>query len=225
MKKSAYRLLPVLVLMLVVLTGAGCAKSTENNEQKTNTTPEIRVDAMKFQNGMYKVITASSTADWHGAKVTGEHFGAVDIASGNFMVENGKPVSGELKVDLETISNKDITDEKMQKMLLDHLKSEEFFGVAVQKEAVFTLKSFEPVSGDRYKVTGDLSIKNITNEIIFEADVVSQGDMLMISANIELDRTLWDMKFGSGKFFADLGDKLVYDNFDVEINLVAQMQK
>ena len=109
----------------------------------------------------------------------------------------------------------------MNDKLVGHLKSDDFFGVETHPTATFVLKSAEKKSGNEYTVKGDLTIKGITKSIEFPATVKVSGNTLEASAEVVIDRSKFDVKYGSGSFFDGLGDKMIYDDFTLDISLVA----
>lgn len=164
----------------------------------------------------YKVNPSESSINWTGKKVTGEHIGTIKLKSGAFELKNDKFIEGNFIIDMNSITNTDLTGEWNDK-LIGHLKSDDFFSVEKYPEASLQItESGEFVNG-LSKVKGNLSIKGITNPIDFE---VSHSDD-KFSATITVDRTLYNIRYGSGKFFDNLGDKTIYDDFILEVKLVA----
>jgi len=171
------------------------------------------------------MVADGATVEWVGKKVTGQHNGTIDVKGGQFMVENGEIVGGSFTMDLNSITALDLAgDPETQAKLEGHLKSDDFFNVELNPEATFEITEIMPATeGDAtHMVKGNLTIKNITNEVSFPATVSQEGDMVKIQANTTIDRTLWDIKFRSGKFFEDLGDKLIYDDFEIAFDLQAK---
>ncbi len=162
-----------------------------------------------------------SKIEWIGRKVTGQHNGTLGLASGSISMEGETVKSGEFKIDMTSLTVLDLTDPDMNAKLTGHLKSDDFFSVDKHPKAVLTLKSVESKDKENslYHVSGDLSIKGITNEIVFPATIIRMQDGYHAHADFKLDRTLWDVRFRSGKFFENLGDKLIYDDFDVKLDL------
>lgn len=166
-------------------------------------------------NGPVKVDLKKSVINWHAAKVTGEHEGTVKLLSASLEMENGLLTGGEFVADMSTINVTDLQGEYAQK-LEGHLKSDDFFGVAKHPTASFKTTSVKKLDDGQYEVTGDLTIKGITHPITFQAQVKNNK----ATAKLEVDRTKYDIKYGSGSFFDGLGDKMIYDNFDLNIELV-----
>jgi polyisoprenoid-binding protein YceI len=167
-----------------------------------------------------KIDTKSSQISWIGEKVTGQHNGIVKIKSGALDVENGVIKGGEFDIDMTTIDILDLEGDAKGK-LMGHLKSDDFFSVEKHPTAKFKITSVnESKQTDAtHFIAGDLTIKGITNKITFPATVTVTGDKVNAKASFDLDRTKWDIRYGSGSFFDGLGDKMIYDDFKLSINL------
>lgn len=165
-----------------------------------------------------QVDTIESSVTWTGYKVTGKHFGNVNIKSGNLDFEGEQLVGGEFVLDMNSISCTDLEGGYGDK-LVGHLKSDDFFGVATYPTSAFKITKAIPQGKDnRYKIVGDLTIKTTTKQIKFFAEVVSGS----ANAKITIDRSEFDVRYGSGSFFDNLGDKTIYDEFELEVNLVTK---
>ena len=168
---------------------------------------------------VYKVDTSASTVKWTAAKVTGKHFGKVPIKVGTLELNKNKLVGASFEVNMAALT---VEDGGGNERLRGHLTNDDFF--AVDKHPSASFKSTKVTAKDKlgnYTVVGDMTIKNLTKSITFDANVVMVGGKATGKAIIKLDRTDYDIKFRSGKFFPDLGDKLIYDEFELEVNLVA----
>ncbi|GAB4403744.1 MAG: YceI family protein [Bacteroidia bacterium] len=170
----------------------------------------------------YKADPAASTIKWKAAKVTGEHFGSIQLKEGAFEYSDGKLIGGSFTVNMQTITVEDIKDPGMNGKLTGHLKSDDFFGVEKYPTSTFVVK--QVVSRGKpgeYKVIGDITIKGITKEIRFNAVVDTDASgKLHAKADIALDRTDYNVRYGSGSFFDDLGDRTIYDEFTLSIDVV-----
>lgn len=156
-----------------------------------------------------------SNIEWKAYKVTGSHKGNVTLKSGSLTFENEKLVGGSFTMDMTSITCTDLDGEYKNK-LEGHLKSDDFFGV--NKHATSTLKliSVKSVGKNVYDVKGELIIKQITKPIKFKVSVYGKK----ANASIKVDRTDFDIKYGSGSYFDDLADNLIYDEFDLVVDLV-----
>lgn len=161
-----------------------------------------------------KEIKASeSSINWVGKKVTGEHSGTLGLSQGFLVMDGDKITGGEFVVDMTTLKVTDLKGEYKTK-LEGHLNSDDFFGVANNKEAKLVITSATK-GEETYKVTGDLTIKGKTNPITF--DLGLGGDMA--KASLKIDRTKYGIRYGSGSFFENLGDKTISDEFELAVTL------
>jgi len=155
-----------------------------------------------------------SVVNWKAAKVTGEHSGNVKLISASLTMKNGILNGAEFVADMNTIKVTDLQGEYAQK-LEGHLKSDDFFGVSNHPSATFKSTSINKLDNGQYEITGDLKIKGISHPITFQANVSGNK----ATANLKVDRTKYDIKYGSGSFFDGLGDKMIYDEFDLAVVL------
>lgn len=163
-----------------------------------------------------------STVNWKGEKVTGYHVGTINIKSGNLELKDNKLIGGEVVIDMTSIDNTDLEGEYKGK-LEGHLKSDDFFGVATYPEATLKIKKVkESAKKGSYEVEGDLTIKGITNPIKFTSTLIDDNGTIVANSNIIIDRSKYDVKYGSGSFFDNLGDKTIYDEFTLTVNLVTK---
>lgn len=175
---------------------------------------------------MYTVNTEKSTIFWTGTKVTGEHTGTLDIKGGTIEVVDGAPVAANFEIDMNSIVCTDIEKEDSNKRFVDHLKSDDFFGVETHPSGSFVATSFTPIAGakDReanYTITGKLTLKGITHEIEFDGLIAMKGSGLVSNGKAEFDRSKFDIRYGSGSFFDNLGDKTIYDEVQLSFVLAA----
>ncbi|MEM9896374.1 MAG: YceI family protein [Bacteroidota bacterium] len=169
----------------------------------------------------YDVKTDESTVNWIGKKVTGQHNGTISLTGGRLEIEDNKLVGGLFTIDMKTINCEDLSGGGKKK-LEGHLRSDEFFGVEKYPVATFAITKAVPQGTDSYKIVGNMTIKDVTEEIQFPATVkVSSDGNLTASATVTIDRSKFNVRYGSGSFFDNLGDKTIYDNFDLEVSLVA----
>lgn len=170
---------------------------------------------------VYKIDSQKSSIEWLAKKVTGQHVGTIKLASGQ-LETNGKALkSGSFLIDMNTIVCTDLQGEYNGK-LIGHLRSEDFFSVEKNPISKFVITKVTAAGTDRANITGNLTIKGITQAITFPASVKKQGDaMVAVAKNVKVDRTKYDIRYGSKSFFASIGDKAIDDEFELSINLVA----
>jgi polyisoprenoid-binding protein YceI len=174
----------------------------------------LALSFMSFVTLTEKVVNVeTSKVNWKGYKVTGQHEGTIDLKSGKLMFDGETLTGGSFVMDMTSINTTDLEGEYKGK-LDGHLKSADFFGV--EKHPTATME-FLNVSGKdgSYKVKANLTIKETTKPVEFSMTV--KGNTA--TANVEIDRTEYDIKYGSSSFFDDLKDKAIYDNFDLNVSL------
>ena len=169
----------------------------------------------------YSVNPAQSQVTWTGYKVTGQHTGTVPVRTGQLQTENGQLVGGTLTIDMAALTVTDLSGE-MKGKLEGHLKSPDFFGVEKHPTATLVIDkvSSRGKPGD-VRVNGRLTIKEITQPVRFNAVVTERGDQLVAKAELTIDRSDYNVRYGSGSFFDNLGDNTIYDEFDLAVELVA----
>lgn len=173
------------------------------------------------------VDTKASKIEWIGEKVTGKHNGTVMLQSGTVEATGGRLTGGTFTMDMNSIKILDLEDQTYNGKLLGHLKSDDFFGVEKNPTSTFKMTSVAPIKGaegtaSNYTVSGDLTIKGITNRITFPATVTMSGGQLTAVGTTKVDRTKYDIKYGSGSFFENLGDKAISNDMTITFNVVAR---
>lgn len=161
----------------------------------------------------------SASITWTGTKVTGSHTGQVDFQKHNWKFDDaGTLVSASFFVDMTTITCTDL-DEKTGAKLVGHLNSQDFFNTAEYPTASFKSTSVKSLGKGEYAITGDMTIKNITEEMTINATISNDGHLTTATSKVEIDRTKFDIKYGSGSFFDDLGDNMIHDQFVLDIEI------
>ncbi len=166
-------------------------------------------------NGDKKEINIkSSHITWKGYKVTGSEKGVINLKSGFLTFDKGNLTGGEFVMDMNTITSTDLTGTYKNK-LEGHLKSDDFFGVTNYPTAKLVIKKVKATGKNAYEVTGNLTIKGKTNTITFDISIYGNK----ATANLKIDRTLYNVRYGSTRFFDGLKDKAIYDEFDLIADL------
>lgn len=165
------------------------------------------------------IDTNASVVEWIGKKVTGQHSGEVRFSKGVWVWKENTLIGGEFEVNMGSMT---VTDpkpsDKDNLKLLNHLKNDDFFGIKKFPTATFKLTSAVAIAGSstnqaNWAIKGDMTIKGVTKPIEFNA-VASKKSF---EGNLEIDRTLWGIKFKSGKYDPGLGNYLIYDMFPLKI--------
>ena len=167
----------------------------------------------------FKVDASKSSVNWLAKKVTGQHNGTITISNGTLALANDKIVGGKFEIDMTSIVNADLQGE-WNKKLISHLKSDDFFSVAKNPTAKLDITKVETKENNTI-VNGKLTIKGITQDISFPASVSKKGNVVVAIATIRIDRTKYDIKYGSKSFIEGIGDKAIDDEFELQVNLVA----
>lgn len=170
----------------------------------------------------FKIQRASSTVNWTGKKVLGLHTGSINIANGFIEIADDAILSGEIQIDMTSIVITDIEDIKTRQEFLEHLLNDDFFSVDKFKTAKLTITGSKKIEGSKFKIDGILTIKDISHPISFVSSIEIFTDTLYSTGEVVIDRTLYNIRYGSGRFIDNLGNKLIYDDFVLQFKLVGQ---
>ena len=205
----------ILFSIILFLVGCDSGKKSDNSNPILNQlTPEA---------GTYSLLIDDSELSWIGTELsTKTHTGTIDFTDGTIVVDSDNTISGNVKINMSTINVTDLQG-RSKEMLERHLRSSDFFEVESYSEAKFSFisKSFDKLS-NQISFVGDLTIKDITNPISFNATLLETSPFLKAKAVLSFDRSKYNVRFRSGNFFENLGDKLILDVIDVNIRLVTK---
>lgn len=160
------------------------------------------------------IDVTSSKIVWKGYKVTGSHEGTLALKSGAFTFDGDQLTGGEFVIDMMSITCTDLQGEYKGK-LEGHLKSDDFFGVEKHSTSSLKITDVKSTGKNSYQLTADLTIKGVTKPVGFDASVYGKK----ATANLKIDRTEFNVKYGSGSFFEGLKDNLIYDEFDLVVDV------
>lgn len=166
----------------------------------------------------YKVDVNMSTLKWTGKKVGGSHYGHINLKSGEITISNKLVVSGVFVINMRSITNDDLKSKDLNKKLVDHLKSDDFFDVEKFPVAKLEITSSTPLNKGKTDIMANLTIKKKTHPISFTG--TKNGKIF--TATLVVDRAKYDVRYGSGSFFKNLGDKLIYDDFTIDVRLYVE---
>ncbi|GMQ29124.1 YceI family protein [Algoriphagus confluentis] len=169
------------------------------------------------------VNKAESQIRWEASKVTGTHWGYVPIKNANLDVAEGKITGGSFDMDMVNLTVEDLKEEPSKGNLTKHLKSDDFFSVEKFNTSTFKITEAKTSNGTDYTISGTLTIKGISQPISFPAKVTMAGGKMTATGQITFDRTKYDIKFRSGNFFENLGDRMIYDEVKLDVKLVASV--
>ncbi len=173
-----------------------------------------------------KLNTSTSEIGWTGRKVliNDAHNGNMKLKSGEVMLTNNQITGGQFEIDMTSINNLDMEGKPKKADLEGHLKSPDFFDVQKFPTAQFKISTVKPVTGvagATHEITGDLTLKGVTKPVTFPAQITMKDGMAEAVATLKIDRTVWGVKYASDKFFKNLGDKVIANEIDLNLKLVA----
>lgn len=160
------------------------------------------------------VNLSESNIHWVGKKVTGQHEGNITLKSGMLTMQEGALTGGTFVVDMNSMTCTDLEGTSADN-LIGHLKSDDFFGVETHPEAQLNITTVEDKGNGVYGVTGDFTIKGITHPASFDM-TINDG---RATANVIIDRSKYDIRYGSNTFFDNLGNKAIYNDFELAVTL------
>jgi len=170
----------------------------------------------------FKADGDATVINWNGKKIGGEHYGTINLKEGWLTVDKKAITGGEFIVDMTSIKDVDIKDDGSRARLEGHLKSDDFFGVEKFPTAKLVITGSTLAADGSLKVKGNLTIKASTNPVEFTAKSSVAGEVVTWSALVTIDRSLYDVRYGSGKFFPNIGDKAISDEFTLDIKLAVK---
>lgn len=221
------KLLSMMVMILLVGSFASC-KNTKGDEANVTKAGEVAAATGKT----YNVNTAASKVMWEGTKPTGSHNGTIDLKDGSISVENGKVTGGKFELDMNTITCLDLTgDEKAGleghlKGIGDPEKTDHFFNVGTYPTATFEITKVTGLAGNadaNSLVYGNLTMKGETKQVSFKANIDVQDNMINVSTpQFTIDRTQWNVTYGSKSVFDNLKDNFINDDIGIKLQLSAK---
>ncbi len=165
--------------------------------------------------------TANSKITWEGRKVTGKHHGQIDLTSGYLEKSGDVFVDGRFVVNMASLTNHDLTEDPENRAKLEgHLKSDDFFGVEKYPVSTLNIKHGKMKEPGVYTFTGDMTIKEETHPVEFDALVDETAGSTQFKGTITVDRSKYNVRYGSRSFFDNLGDKFIYDDFTLNFEVM-----
>ncbi len=211
-----------LITAVLAMAMAGCIANAPTAPEK----PLVKAEPISTEiSGVFKVDPATTVVRWEGKKilVPTKHTGLIAVQKGEFKIEKGMVKSGSVTLNMKSITNDDQQGD-MREKLEGHLKSADFFDVEKFPTAVLSIKSSKVLEGNEIQMTGKLTIKGVEKPVEFKTTASIENGTLKAHATLEIDRTLWNIRYGSGKFFEDLGDKIIDDKINFIIDIVANLK-
>jgi polyisoprenoid-binding protein YceI len=211
--------LSLILLSTIFLFAIGCKQSSTEKAATGEATKEAAITGQTLS-----VNTDQSTMTWTGSKIGGSHTGTIKIVSGRLALKGGEITGGNFTIDMNSIVNTDLPPAK-QGDLVGHLKNEDFFDVAKYPTSKFAITNVTKLTnepGATHLIYGNLTLKDVTKEIGFKANVKIDGNSAVVTTpKFAIDRSDFNVKYGSAKFFDNLKDKAINDNIDFVVRLVA----
>lgn len=217
----------VAIVVISQLNRPGKTTPDDNQLSQDENTAEIKT--VMTGSGEYTLDAQNSVLRWEGKKTLIAGYvdtGVINIKEGKLTMADGKIISGQFIIDMNTITGEKTGKKSGESFLTNHLKSPDFFDAEkfpTSELVISSVQPLDPKTANQYQVNGNLNIKGITNPITFTAEIyqTAAGELRALG-KIELDRTLWNVRYGSGKFFQNLGDAIIDDKFTVQLSLIAK---
>ena len=202
-------LIPAILILFIV----SCEKSSK---KKINTS--LPKPTLSLSSGDYVMDNDNSSIKWTGRELsTKSHYGSLQMKNGSLTVNTDGTVNGIIKIDMTTIDCEDLQG-RSKASLERHLRSDDFFSVESHPIATLTFKSEGGIgAGNKLAFNGDLEIKGISHPISFESEVKSVDPKVTALVDMTFDRSKYNVRFRSGTFFQNLGDKLIYDDIEISV--------
>ena len=176
--------------------------------------------------GSFPVDLGESRVEWLGRNLLNKHWGTVALASGELQFSDGRLSGGEFVLDMTRMDCADLAGHELHDVLIDHLQSDDFFDTERYPEARLVIDSAEPIP-DRGAgqpnlwVRAQLTLCGVTRPLNFEAAAgFAEGGKPAAQASVAIDRTDWNVIYGSGKFFKRLAGHLVNDMIELQIRIL-----
>ena len=204
-------LIPAILILFIV----SCEKSSK---KKINTS--LPKPTLSLSSGDYVMDNDNSSIKWTGRELsTKSHYGSLQMKNGSLTVNTDGTINGTIKIDMTTIDCEDLQG-RSKASLERHLRSDDFFSVESHPIATLTFKSEGGIgAGNKLAFNGDLEIKGISHPISFESELKSVDPKVSALVDMTFDRSKYNVRFRSGTFFQNLGDKLIYDDIEISVDI------
>jgi polyisoprenoid-binding protein YceI len=204
----------LILIIAPLFFGCGGPVTGENKNNATASSLSLHVGNEKY----FIIDTKESVVAWTGSSVHGKHEGYVYISKGELMIENGQLMGGTVEVDMNTIEDK---NHQSENNLIKHLKDSDFFDVKKFPFSTIAITRVASINVEDKEITGNLTIKGITHPVTFPARIEVKGGIVKASGKLVIDRTLWDVRYKSGKFFDNLKDQAIADSIEFNMKIAA----
>lgn len=209
-----------LIALIALFSVASCGNASKNKVEAEESQAAASGEGIKL-----KIDTQASSIEWIGSKPGGSHNGTIGIKNGNLTIDGENVTAGLFTIDMNAIACTDITDTNANQKLVEHLKNADFFDTVKYPESTFTITGIEKAAkadSVTHIVSGNLKMKDIEKNISFGATITKEeGKYKAVTVPFAIDRTQWNVQYGSKSIFADLKDKFINDNIELKITIVA----
>lgn len=204
-------LIPAILILFIV----SCEKSSKKKIDTSLPKPTLSLSS-----GDYVMDNDNSSIKWTGRELsTKSHYGSLQMKNGSLTVNTDGTINGIIKIDMTTIDCEDLQG-RSKASLERHLRSDDFFSVESHPIATLTFKSEGGIeAGNKLAFNGDLEIKGISHPISFESELKSVDPKVSALVDMTFDRSKYNVRFRSGTFFQNLGDKLIYDDIEISVDI------
>lgn len=187
----------------------------ENKNNASASSLSLHVGDEKY----FIIDIKESVVTWKGSSVEGAHTGYVYISKGELMIENGQLMGGTVEVDMNTIEDE---SHRSDNNLIKHLKDADFFDVKKFPFSTFAITRVASINVEDKEITGNLTIKGITHPVTFPTKMEVMDRIVKANGKLVIDRTLWDVRYKSGKFYDNLADKTISDSIEFNMQMVVK---
>jgi polyisoprenoid-binding protein YceI len=208
------KLLLTYLIVIIVPLFLGCKGPVKNKNNASPNSISLHAGDEKY----IKIDTKESVVAWKGSSIKGGHAGYVYISKGELMIENGQLTGGAAEVNMSTIEG---DDHRSDNNLINHLKDPDFFDVKKFPFSTIAITRVASINVEDKEITGNLTIKGITHPVSFPAKVEVKDRIVKANGKLVIDRTKWDVRYNSGKFYDNLADRTISDSIEFNIKIVA----
>lgn len=221
-----------ILLVLIVIIGALFWLGSRDNTPIPTEEGAIVEQTGEISGDHVSIDKNQSRLEWTGRKVLISGYkdtGTIPFKEGSLIVSEDAVVGGNFVFNMTEINTETESNEKATPdMLTRHLRSEDFFDVGNYPEARFVVTKVELRSdlvaeNATHLVTGNLTIKDVTAPVSFPALITEEDGKIKVEALFDIDRTTWNVRYGSGSFFDNLGDNIIDDMVTLNVSIVANI--
>lgn len=218
-------ILPIALSLIFTLSIVSCKDKAE----EANTSDAKAAAVSESTSQKFTVNVTESSIEWKGFKPTGTHNGIISLESGVFKTDDGKLHSGTFLINMNSIVVTDLESGDGKEDLEAHLKGtvegkeNHFFDVNKFPTAAFEITGTESIAAGKTRMSGNLTIKGQKHNISFPVNITNEADVMKIESEpFTIDRTKWNVNYGSKSIFDDLGDRFINDDIEIKINIKAK---